>query len=145
MIYLNHWIKPCLKPNLCWFSGPQTQVTRLEIILPSEILPYNHVKLDAHQEKGCFATSPWQSSLHREPCEAVFLRADRHPLPAFSRRSPLVFLDQDLYEKCSFVLSFLSFCPEWSEPRPAPSEKSLRPAWREPQPQHRPASVCPAA
>lgn len=82
----------------------------------------------------------WWSSLRREPCEALFLRADGHP--CFSRRSPLVFLDQDLYEKYSFVFSFLSLHPEWSEPRPSPSEKSLRPAWREPQPQHRPASVC---
>lgn len=49
-------------------------------------------------------------------------------MPTFSRRSLLVFLDQDLYEKCSFVFSFLSLHPERSEPRPAPSEKSLPPA-----------------
>lgn len=43
-MYLNRWIKLCLKPNLCWFSGPQTQVTRLETLPVSETLPYNHVQ-----------------------------------------------------------------------------------------------------
>nr|XP_055218658.1 uncharacterized protein LOC129526867 [Gorilla gorilla gorilla] len=45
-------------------------------------------------------------------------------------RPARVCTELDLYEKHSFVFSFLSPHPEWPEPKPAPSEKSLPPDLR---------------